>query len=188
MEQQALLEAQEAEAAREEQEGGATGEETVEKPAEAKDETSINVPKIEEPQPEEVATPASSTDVAATGAAEPATSDGLEKILEEDEGTNLPNGGVRRELTQSKVLMSTSTVSVEVGSIQPSLVPPSGPETLEFIEGVKKAVDVLRSMQSNVISLTGAEPALIEINKPSNKGNNFSKIKIKSIKTKFAES
>lgn len=169
MEQQALLEAQEAEAAREEQDG----DETIDKPAEAKDETSINVPKIEEPQAEEVATPAaSSSDAAANGGgAEPATSDGLEKILEEDEGTNLPNGGVRRELTQSKVLMSVSTVSVEVGSIQPSLVPPSGPETLEFIEGVKKAVDVLRSMQSNVISLTGAEPALIEINKPSNKGN-----------------
>lgn len=107
--------------------------------------------------------------------------DGLEKIVEEDEGTTHLNssGGARKELTQSKApldaaaldgahhsIASPSTASVEIGSVQASLVPPSGPETLEFIDSIRKSVEMLKNMQSNVISLTGSEPALIEINKP----------------------
>lgn len=95
----------------------------------------------------------------------------LEKIVEEDE--NLLAGkkdhvqsaasiGGAGNLSQSSLVTVTS---VEPGTALPSLLPRKGLETQEFLDNVKKAIDQLKSLQSQAVSLTGLEPALIEINK-----------------------
>lgn len=190
-----MIDAEEAEA-RENEQLAATGESTTEATEKQPLDGQTEAAKTQESQEAAVGTNApaeSQSDSATTDSASlsdaqnfnTATSaDGLEKIIEEDEAAAHlgSSGGARKDnpLTQSRAPLeggahlasvSSSNNTVEMGTIQPSLVPQTGPETLEFIEGVKKTAELLRNMQSHVVSLTGSEPALIEINR--NKGINI---------------
>lgn len=107
----------------------------------------------------------------------------LEKIVEEDEGltrrdtiniqssTSMQLGGGGAAATtkqagavvESHSSIATASTSVLAGTQLPSLVPRKGLETHEFLEGVKKTNDLLKSIQSQVVSLTGLEPGFIDI-------------------------
>lgn len=193
-----MIDAEEAEA-RENEQLAATAESTTEVTEKQTSEGQTEAAKTQESQeaatvaatntPAESQSDSATTEVAASLSDaqnfNTATSaDGLEKIIEEDEAAAHlgSSGGARKDnpLTQSKAPLeggahlasvSSSNNTVEMGTIEPSLVPPTGPETLEFIDGVKKNAELLRNMQSHVVSLTGSEPALIEINR--NKGINI---------------
>jgi len=101
----------------------------------------------------------------------------LEKILEEDESRDGAHllGGTKKEHTQSKASIGNANnqsqsslatlTSVEPGTTVPSLIPRKGPETQEFLDSIKKTGDSLKSLQAQVISLTGSDPAFIDINK-----------------------
>lgn len=87
----------------------------------------------------------------------------LEKIVEEesDEGNNPKRGADQQQLKSQ----SSSSLSVLVGTVVASVLPRKGTETQEFLDSIKKANEVIKSIQSQVGNLTGTEPVLIEINK-----------------------
>ena len=102
---------------------------------------------------------------------------GLEKIVEEDEtnAANLLNklhgsvgGTVLAASASAMSKLSSDQRSFSTG-VEPKtptlrLLPLKGPETQEFLASVKASSDVIRSIHSNVVTLTGNEPTTVEIN------------------------
>jgi hypothetical protein len=107
----------------------------------------------------------------------------LEKIVEEDESKDhslnkkdQQSQQQQQQLTvpivnQSQSSLATTT-SVEPGTTASNLLPQKGPETHEFLESVKKTSEQLKIIQTQVISLTGQESALLDINKKSTTTDN----------------
>jgi hypothetical protein len=106
--------------------------------------------------------------------------DTLEKIVEEDE-TSTANALLNKLHTSTggTVLAAAASVISKGGGtdertmateVEPrtptqNLLPLKGPETQEFLSSVKTQTDAIRNVQNTIITLTGNDATLIEVNK-----------------------
>ena len=94
----------------------------------------------------------------------------LSKILEEDEtktdaSKHSVDGGRKGSVSNSSETVKTMPTSVKPPTPIEHAVPMRGPETQEFLNSIKATSELIRSVQNTFITVTGNDPAIIEINK-----------------------